>query len=117
MIMAHLDVVPAGSGWTSDPLYAHTQRRQVDRPRRHGRQGSRDLCALCAVRRQGKRGIPFKRKVRIFFGCDEERNMSCITRYKQTEPEPTLAFTPDGQYPVINSEKEHRAGHVLPNPF
>ena len=35
MIMAHLDVVPAGNGWTCEP-FALTRRRAAHRPRRDG---------------------------------------------------------------------------------
>lgn len=104
MIMAHLDVVPAGSGWTSDPF---TLTRKDGRLIGRGTMDDKGpaISALYALRAIQEAGVPLKRKVRVFLGCDEERGMSCITRYKQTEPEPTLAFTPDGQYPVINSEK------------
>ncbi len=104
MIMAHLDVVPAGNGWTSDP-FTLAQREG----RLYGRGVIDDkgpaISALYALYAIKEAGIPLKRKVRIFLGCDEERGWGCINRYKQTEPEPTLAFTPDGQYPVINAEK------------
>ncbi len=104
MIMAHLDVVPAGTGWTCEP-FALT--------RRDGRllgRGVMDdkgpaVSSLYALKAIKEAGVPLKRRVRIFLGCDEERGWSCVDRYKQTEPEPTMAFTPDGQYPVINSEK------------
>ncbi len=104
MIMAHLDVVPAGNGWTSDPFVL---------TRKDGRLIGRGVLddkgpavsALYALNAVKQAGIPLKRKVRIFLGCDEERGWSCVDRYKKTEPDPTLAFTPDGHYPVINSEK------------
>ena len=104
MIMAHLDVVPAGGGWTSDPF---TLTRKDGRLIGRGVMDDKGpaLSALYALYAIKEAGIPLKRRVRIFLGCDEEMGWSCVTRYKQTEPEPTLAFTPDGQYPVINSEK------------
>ncbi len=104
MIMAHLDVVPAGSGWTSDPF---TLTRKEGRLIGRGIADDKGpaISALYALYAVKEAGIPLKRRVRIFLGCDEERGWSCVNRYKQTEPEPTLAFTPDGQYPVINSEK------------
>lgn len=104
MIMAHLDVVPAGSGWTSDPF---TLTRKDGRLIGRGIADDKGpaISALYALHAVREAGIPLKRRVRIFLGCDEERGWSCVNRYKQTEPEPTLAFTPDGQYPVINSEK------------
>lgn len=104
MIMAHLDVVPAGSGWTSDPF---TLTRRDGRLVGRGVMDDKGpaLSALYALYAVKEAKIPLKRRVRIFLGCDEELGWSCVARYKQSEPEPTLAFTPDGQYPVINSEK------------
>jgi succinyl-diaminopimelate desuccinylase len=103
MIMAHLDVVPAGPAWTCEP-FALT--------RKEGRLLGRGVLddkgpavsALYALYAIKEAGIPLKRRVRLLFGCDEERGWGCIERYKKTEPAPTLAFTPDSNYPVINSE-------------
>jgi succinyl-diaminopimelate desuccinylase len=104
MIMAHLDVVPTGNGWTSDP-FTLTQKdgRLIGRGVMDDKGPA--ISSLYALRAIKEAGIPLKRRVRIFLGCDEERGWSCVDRYKKTEPNPTLAFTPDGQYPVINSEK------------
>ncbi len=104
MIMTHLDVVPAGPAWTSDPF------TPVVRDGKLFARGAIDdkgpamnsLYALYAVK---EAGIPLKRRVRLLFGCDEERGWQCIDRYKQTETEPDLAFTPDGSYPLVHSER------------
>ncbi len=103
MIMAHLDVVPAGTGWTSDPFTA------VLRDGRLVGRGVLDdkspaVSALYALAAVIDAGVPLKRRVRILLGCDEEIGWKCIERYKQTEPAPTLAFTPDGDYPLVHSE-------------
>lgn len=109
MIMAHLDVVPAGTGWSCDP-FTLTQKdgRLIGRGVMDDKGPA--ISSLFALRAIKEAGIPLRRRVRIFLGCDEERGWSCIARYKKTEPNPTLAFTPDGQYPVINSEKN--IGHT-----
>ncbi len=103
MIMAHLDVVPAGPAWASDP-FTLTERNG----RLCGRGVLDDkgpaVSALYALHAVREAGVPLKRRVRLFFGCDEERGWACADRYKKTEPEPTLAFTPDSSYPVIHSE-------------
>jgi len=103
MIMAHLDVVPVGPAWTSDP-FTLTERDG----RLLGRGAIDDkgpaVSSLYALHAIKEAGLPLKRRVRLFFGCDEERGWACIERYKQTEPLPALAFTPDGSYPVINAE-------------
>lgn len=102
-IMAHLDVVPAGSGWDGDPFSGELRGGRI-----FGR-GTLDdkgaavsaLYALAAVRAAG---IPMQRRVRILLGCDEEAGWKCIDRYLKTEPEPDLAFTPDADYPLVHSE-------------
>lgn len=103
MIMAHLDVVPAGPAWSSDPFTP-----EIRNGRLYGRGIIDDkgpaISALYALAAIKESGIPLKRKVRILLGCDEEKDWACIDRYLETEPEPTLAFTPDGDYPVVNSE-------------
>jgi len=103
-VLAHLDVVPAGEGWDHPPFGAEIH---------HGRIYARGvvdnkgpavsaLYALAAVR---EAGVPLTRRVRIILGCDEEIGWSCIDRYKQTEPDPDLAFSPDAEYPVVNCER------------
>lgn len=104
LIMSHLDVVPVGPGWKRDPFAA-----VVENGRLYGRGAIDDkgaavssLFALAAVK---EAGVPLKRSVRLLFGCDEERGSDCIKHYKLTEKNPTLGFTPDGDYPLVNSEK------------
>lgn len=103
VIMGHIDVVPAGPDWSSDPF-----KPEIRNGRIYGRGVIDDkgpvVSALYALHAVREAGIPLKRRVRIFVGCDEEAGWSCVDRYKKTEPEPTLAFTPDGSYPVVNSE-------------
>ncbi len=103
MIMAHLDVVPAGPGWNTDPFdpvirdgFIHARGVYDDKSA-----AVSSLYALAAVKNAG---IRLNRRVRIFLGGDEEKFSACIDRYKETEELPTLAFTPDASYPVVNSE-------------
>ncbi len=103
-ILAHLDVVPEGTGWDHDPYGADLADGRI-----YGR-GTLDdkgpayasIFALKAVIASGKN---FKRRVRIILGCNEETNMGCINYYKSHEPIPDLSFSPDGEYPLTNSEK------------
>lgn len=103
MIAAHLDVVPAGKGWNSDPF------EPVIRNGRMICRGVLDdkgpaVSALYAMAAVKESGLKMKRRVRLFLGGDEEVGWQCIDRYKETEEMPTLGFTPDGGYPVVNSE-------------
>lgn len=104
LIMSHLDVVPVGSGWTKEPFAA-----AIENGRMYGRGTIDDkgaavssLYALAAIK---EAGIPLRRSVRILFGCDEERGSDCVKYYKTKEKNPTLGFTPDGEYPLVNAEK------------
>lgn len=103
LIMAHLDVVPAGPGWSLEPFSG-----EIRDGRLYGRGVLDDkgaaVSAIYALAAVKDAGIPLRRKVRILLGCDEEVGWKCIDRYKQTEPEPDLAFTPDADYPIVHSE-------------
>lgn len=102
-ILAHLDVVPAGKGWTSDPF-----KMEVRDGRVFGR-GTVDnkgavIAALYAMRVLRDLGVPLKKKIRLIFGTDEERGSGCMKYYVQHRSLPDLGFTPDGEYPVIYAE-------------
>ena len=103
-ILAHLDVVPVGDGWTREPFGA-----QVTDGKIFGRGTSDDkgpaVAALYAMHAVQQAGIPLKRKVRLILGCDEESGWEDIAYYKQHETMPRSGFSPDAEYPVINVEK------------
>lgn len=103
-ILAHLDVVPVGDGWTYDPFGA-----TIDGEFIYGRGTSDDkgpaVAALYAMYAVKQAGIPLKRKVRLILGCDEESGWEDIDYYKKHETMPKMGFSPDADYPVINIEK------------
>ena len=104
-ILTHLDVVPEGDGWTKGAPY---EGKVID-GWMVGR-GTLDdkgpaiasVYALAAVK---EAGYEFRRNVRLIFGCDEETGMGCLTHYMQHERIPDIAFSPDAEYPLVNSEK------------
>ena len=103
-IMMHLDVVPEGSGWKHDPYGA-----EIVDGRMYGR-GTQDdkgpvISALYALAAVKSLGVKLSRKVRLLFGCDEESGWLDIDHYKKLEKLPDMAFSPDAEYPVVNSEK------------
>lgn len=103
-ILAHLDVVPAGDGWQMDPFGA-----QIIDGRMYGRGTSDDkgpaVAALYAMVALKKAGIPLNREVRLILGCDEESGSECMAYYMQHCDMPKVGFSPDANYPVINTEK------------
>ena len=102
-ILAHLDVVPEGQGWTYPPYGA-----EIHDGKMYGRGTVDDkgpavsaMYALAAVKNSG---LKMKRKVRIILGTDEEIGSLGVEHYLKKEGAPTMAFTPDAEYPVVNSE-------------
>ena len=103
-MLAHLDVVPLGDGWTHDPLGG-----EIENGRLYGRGTTDDkgpaLCALYAMRAVKEAGIPLKDGVRLILGCDEETGMSDMRYYASKVKMPDYGFSPDAEFPVINIEK------------
>lgn len=102
-ILAHLDVVPEGEGW-SVPPYSATEKdgRIIGRGTLDDK--SPALSAIYALAAVKETGLRMKRRVRVILGCDEEIGSLGVEHYLKVEGEPTLAFTPDAEYPVVNSE-------------
>ena len=104
-IVCHLDVVPEGSGWNSDPF---TLTLKED-GRLYGRGIVDDkgpaACAFFAMRRLIKSGYDLRSRVRLILGTDEERTCSCVECYAAKGEIPTFSITPDAEYPVIYAEK------------
>lgn len=104
-VLAHLDVVPAGNGWSTDPFKMVQMGGKV-----YGRgvgddKGSVVVC-LHALKSIAESGVKLKRRIRLIVGADEERGSSCIRHYVEKGGEiPAMSFVPDSEFPVINSEK------------
>ncbi len=104
-VLGHLDVVPAGNGWTCDPYGAEIRDGRI-----WGRGTTDDkgpsfasLYALAALRDSG---LPIRRRIRVLLGCNEETGSQDVKYYLAHGGEiPVMGFTPDGEYPVINGEK------------
>lgn len=103
-ILAHLDVVPAGDGWQVDPFGATVKDGKM-----YGRGTSDDkgpaVAALYAMKAVKDAGIALNKRVRLILGCDEESGMDDIAYYDEKVGLPALGFSPDAEFPVINTEK------------
>lgn len=104
-VLGHLDVVPEGEGWTYPPYGA-----EIHNGRIYGRGTTDDkgpiIGALYALKAIKDLNIPLKRRVRIFFGLNEETGSKCVKHYvDKGEEMPVAGFTPDAEYPIINGEK------------
>jgi len=104
-VLGHLDVVPAGDGWSFDPWGGEIRDGRI-----WGR-GTMDdkgpsIAALYALAALRDSGLPLKRRIRLLFGCNEETGSADVKYYLAHGGEiPVMGFTPDGEYPVINGEK------------
>ncbi|OJF92587.1 dipeptidase PepV [Alkalibacterium sp. 20] len=103
-ILAHVDVVPTGTGWETDPF------EPVIKDGRLYARGSSDdkgpgMAAYYALKMIKDLGLPVSKKVRFIIGTDEESEWKGIKHYLETEPEPDFGFSPDAAFPIINGEK------------
>ncbi|HBP37516.1 MAG TPA: dipeptidase PepV [Clostridiales bacterium] len=105
-VLAHLDVVPAGSDWQTDPYDpVITEDRVIAR-------GAADdkgplTAALFALKALADEGFRPDTRIRIIAGLDEENGSSCMEHYVRVAEIPSAGFTPDAHFPVINAEKGH----------
>ena len=103
-VLTHLDVVPEGKGWSSDPF---TLTRSGDKLIGRGTIDDKGpaVAALFAARAVKDLGISLKKGVRLIFGTNEENGSADLKMYRDLHTLPPMVFTPDGEYPVINAEK------------
>ncbi len=120
-VLGHLDVVPPGKGWTKPPFGG-----VIEHGRLYGRGATDDkgpiLASLFALQEIKESGLPLRRRVRILFGTEEETGCADMKYYIAQGGEiPTLGFTPDGEFPLINGEKglviEEYACQFSPGPI
>lgn len=104
-ILAHLDIVPGGEGWTVTTPFAPVEKDGL----LYGRGVSDDkgpaVAALYAMRAVKELGISLSKNVRLILGTDEECGSDDIAYYYQREKEAPMTFSPDADFPLINIEK------------
>jgi len=104
-VLTHLDIVPEGEGWTHEPLTGEICDGKI-----YGR-GTLDdkgpaIASIYALKAIMDSGEKLNRRIRIIFGLNEETGCECMHYYVNTGGElPVYAFTPDGEFPIINGEK------------
>ena len=119
LFLNHMDVVEAGDGWTKPPFDA-----VIENGRMYGRGTNDDkgpsLAALFAMRAVRDAGIPLKKSIRMILGCDEESGWEDMEYYGTHERIPDVGFSPDANFPLINTEKgmlvdgKPVEGHTIP---
>lgn len=103
-IVCHLDVVPAGDGWTTSPFELTLKDGIL-----YGRGIVDDKGPACAsyfaMKRLMTSGFMPSKRIRLILGTDEERTCSCVETYAELGEIPSFAITPDAEFPVIYAEK------------
>ncbi len=104
-IVGHLDIVPAGEDWDTDPFTLTFK----DDGRVYGRGVSDDkgacAAAMYAMKKVADSGIPLTKRVRLLMGCNEESGSKCMEYYREHGEPITVGFTPDANFPGIYGEK------------
>nr|WP_178085451.1 dipeptidase PepV [Streptococcus ruminantium] len=105
-IFGHLDVVPAGSGWDTDPYEP-----QIIDGKLFARGSSDDkgptMACYYGLKIIKELGLPTSKKVRFIVGTDEESGWADMDYYFEHVglPLPDFGFSPDAEFPIINGEK------------
>lgn len=103
-IIAHLDVVPEGNGWTKEPFSL-----AVDSERVYGRGVIDDkgpaVAVIHSIKALKECGFKLSKNVRLLLGAAEETGMEDLEYYQNNAKLPPIMLSPDGEFPVINVEK------------
>ena len=103
-VIGHLDVVPAGNGWATDPFeltkvgdYYFARGIMDDK--------APLLACLFALKELKDSKIKPNRKFRLIVGCNEESGWEDVEYVKSKTSFPEYGFSPDGNFPVSYAEK------------
>ena len=103
-IIGHMDVVPAGDGWITDPFKMLIKDGKII-----GRGSADDkgpaLAAYYGMLLLKEAGFKPKKKIDFIVGTNEETNWVGIDYYLNHEPTPDQVFSPDAEFPIINGEQ------------
>ncbi|MEG0313901.1 MAG: dipeptidase PepV [Erysipelotrichaceae bacterium] len=103
-ILSHLDVVPAGKGWSTDPFNATIKDGYLFARGILDDKGPA-MMSLYALRIIKDYSIKLNKKVVLIFGLDEESEMRCMNYYTNHAEIPSCGFVPDADFPLIYGEK------------
>ena len=102
--LAHVDVVPPGSGWIHPPFGA-----EIDNGKIYARGATDDkgpaMAALWALLAVKECAVPLTRRIRLILGANEESGFECVKHYFAHEEMPVTGFTPDAMFPLVYAEK------------
>ena len=110
--ITHVDVVPAGDGWTEDPF---TVRERDGFLLGRGVMDDKGPSVLClyALKYLRDSGLPLRYPVRALLGSNEETGMGDLEHYNANYPAPLFCFSPDADFPLIHGEKGIYHGRLI----
>lgn len=103
-VVDHLDVVPAGDKWESDP-WILTKRHNRFYGRGILNNKGPALATLWGMKLLKDLGYHPQRTIRLIFGSDEESGSADIPMYLKSEKAPVFGWTADCKYPVVYGER------------
>ncbi|MGN1402656.1 MAG: dipeptidase PepV [Bacillus sp. (in: firmicutes)] len=103
-ILCHVDVVPEGDGWASDPFGAEIRDGKIFARGVLDDKGP-TMAAYYAMKIVDDLGLPLQKRVRMILGTDEESDWRCVDTYFKEEEMPHVGFAPDADFPIIFAEK------------
>ncbi|SCJ65173.1 Putative dipeptidase SA1572 [Anaerotruncus sp. 2789STDY5834896] len=111
-IAAHLDVVPAGDGWTGDPFSLRVEGDTLYGRGVNDNKGSA-IMGLYLMKFLQENQIPLKHKIQLILGCDEETGMTDMPYYLSKKKAPAITLVPDGEFPICVGEKGLCEGEII----
>lgn len=103
-VLAHVDVVPAGDGWTTPPFAAEIVNGNIVARGAIDDKGPA-IAGLFAIAAVKACGASLTRRLRLILGADEESGFGCVKYYFAHEEMPVTGFTPDADFPLVYAEK------------
>lgn len=103
-ILCHVDVVPEGDGWASDPFGAEIRDGKIFARGAIDDKGP-TMAAYYAMKIVKELELPLTKRVRMIIGTDEESDWRCVEHYFEHEEMPSMGFAPDADFPIIYAEK------------
>jgi len=103
-VLAHVDVVPPGAGWSHPPFGAEIADGKI-----YARGATDDkgpaMAGLWAIAALKACAVPLTHRVRLILGANEESGFECVKHYFAHEEMPATGFTPDAMFPLVYAEK------------
>lgn len=103
-VLGHVDVVPAGDGWSDDPFSGVVKDGRI-----YARGAIDDkgptMAAYYGMKIVKELGLSLEKRVRLIIGTDEESDWRCVDHYFAVEEMPEMGFAPDADFPIIIAEK------------